>query len=119
MGKAFFSRVDASTSYSSLVVEAKRQIKAVNKPMNYEILCQIYVSAEQLRDVMDDIAIPRPLYRPYCWESVVTSAGIWRCIEIKCLYDMRGIVIYTAGRSFPLYAAPLIHMENNDEQALL
>lgn len=105
--RAFFSRVDVTTSYSSLVIEAKRQMKVANRPMNYKIIAQIYVPDEQFNIIIHNVITPIPQYIPYYINSITSSTGIWQCIEVKSTSDIRGIVVYMGGRTFPLYAAPL------------
>ncbi len=109
MRRAFFSRVDVATSYSSLVLEAKRQIEGANKPMNYTIISQIYVPDEQFNIVMKNIITPLPQYIPHYINSITSLTGIWQCIEVKSTSDSRGIIVYMGGRTFPLYAAPLLN----------
>lgn len=105
--RAFFSRVNVATSYSSLVWDAKRQMEAANKPMNYTTISQIYVPDEQFIMVMNNIITPLPQYIPHYINSITSLTGIWQCIEVKSTSDIRGIIVYMGGRTFPLYAAPL------------
>lgn len=113
MGKAFFSRVELNTVFSSLVTEAKQQIEAGHKPINYSVVTEIYLPKEEFDAVMNNISIPVPQYRVHGKNSITSPEGEWQCIEVKCLSDIRAVVIYTAGRTFPLYAAPILY--KNDQ----
>jgi len=113
MGKAFFSRVELNTAFSSLAAEAKRQIEAGHKPIDYGVVTEIYLPKEEFCAVMDNISLPMPQYQAHCRKSVTSHEGAWQCIEVKCLSDIRAVVVYTAGRTFPLYAAPILY--RNDQ----
>lgn len=112
MGKAFFSRVDQNTVFSSLVTEASQQIEAGHKPIDYSVVTEIYLPKEEFNAVMNNISLSIPQYRAYCKKSVTSSEGKWQCIEVKCLSEIRAIVIFTAGRTFPLYAAPILYKKD-------
>lgn len=114
MRKAFFSRVDNTTSFSSLMAEASRQMKAANKAMYYEVISQIYVPNEQFSVIMNSVGTPIPQYEPHYKYSIASPMGIWQCIEVKCVSDIRVLVVYMAGRTFPLYAAPIMHIKNQE-----
>lgn len=53
-------------------------------------------------------AIPISQYKDHYRSSTTSVNGVWQCIEVKCLTDIRAIAVYTAGRTFPLYAAPIL-----------
>lgn len=108
MRKAFFLRVEGNTTFSSLVTGAKKQMDAGHKPLNYSVVAEIYLPKKEFDKVMDNISFPLLQYRACCRKSVTSSEGVWQCLELKCLFDVRAAVVYMAGRSFPLYAAPIL-----------
>lgn len=108
MKKAFFSRVEINMSFASLMAEAKQQMKAGYKPIDYEVITEIYLSQEEFCTLMNKISLPISQYKDHYRSSTTSVNGVWQCIEVKCLTDIRAIAIYTAGRTFPLYAAPIL-----------
>lgn len=107
--QAFFSRVKFSTSYSSLEAESKQQFKFGHKPIMFEIISDIFLDKEEFEKVMNNVSTPLSQYRVCCRDSITSPQGVWRCIAVKCSSDKRAIAVYTAGRTFPLYAAPISH----------
>lgn len=57
---------------------------------------------------MNKISLPISQYKDHYRSSTTSVNGVWQCIEVKCLTDIRAIAVYTAGRTFPLYAAPIL-----------
>ena len=55
MKKAFFSRVEINMSFASLIAEAKQQMKAGYKPIDYEVITEIYLSQEEFCTLMNKI----------------------------------------------------------------
>ena len=108
MKKAFFSRVEINMSVASLIAEAKQQMKAGYKPIDYEVITEIYLSQEEFCTLMNKISFPISQYKDHYRRSITSVNGVWQCIEVKCLTDVRAIAVYTAGRTFPLYAAPIL-----------
>lgn len=108
MARAFFSRVEPNTSFPSLITNAQSQIEAGRKPLDYNIIAEIFLSKAEFDEVLNNISLSIPQYKAHYVSSVASPDGVWQCIEIKCLFDDRTVIIYTAGRTFPLYAAPRI-----------
>lgn len=90
------------------MAEAKQQMKAGYKPIDYEVITEIYLSQEEFCTLMNKISLPISQYKDHYRSSTTSVNGVWQCIEVKCLTDIRAIAVYTAGRTFPLYAAPIL-----------
>ena len=97
MKKAFFSRVEINMSFASLMAEAKQQMKAGYKPIDYEVITEIYLSQEEFCTLMNKISLPISQYKDHYRSSTTSVNGVWQCIEVKCLTDIRAIAVYTAG----------------------
>lgn len=112
MARAFFSRVESNTSFSTLITNARHQIEAGHKALDYNIIAEVYLSKEEFDVVINNISLSVSQYKTHYTKSVTSPDGIWQCIEVKCSFDVRSVIIYTAGRTFPLYAAPLPLVDN-------
>lgn len=106
MPKGFFSRVIPNMSFSLLLTKAMHQRKSGIKPMEYIIIDEVYLQATEFEDMLMDISRPISRYGANYSYSIASPEGTWKCIEFKCLHDLRALVVYTSGRSLPLYAAP-------------
>lgn len=73
--------------------------------MEYIELVNISVEQDEFKNICSDISIPRSCYQQYAHQSVSDLNGKWQCIIIKNIHNTQSLVLYTAGRLFPLYAA--------------
>ena len=55
MKKAFFSRVEINMSFASLIAEAKQQMKAGYKPIDYVVTTEFYLYQEESCRLMNNI----------------------------------------------------------------
>lgn len=65
----------------------------------------IVVDQEEFDQLCNDISSARSCYQNYAHQSTATLDGKWKCIIIKNQHNEKRIILYTAGRMFPLYAA--------------
>ena len=105
MRLAHFSKVRKSTSWNGLLEVTQAQMLKKCKPLCYNILIELCVPFPEFDHFVHNLSMPNPLYLQYALDSVPDKTGIWNCIVIICESDKREIAIYTAGRTFPLYAA--------------
>lgn len=94
------------------------ELKATNYDlilMDYDLASKItgahVISAIRDANILTDmnkISFPISQYKDHYRRSITSVNGVWQCIEVKCLTDVRAIAVYTAGRTFPLYAAPIL-----------
>jgi hypothetical protein len=108
MPVAHFSRVVDDTCLQNLLVASQTQNERKCKPLHYETLIDLSLSISDFESIAVAIARPHPCYLPYAFRSVADNHGIWRCILVRNQLDDRKIVLYTAGRTFPLYAALIV-----------
>ena len=110
MQKGFFSRVTPNMHFSLLLTKAIHQYQLALKPVEYIVIEKIYLQMLEFENMLMDISKPISQYGVNFSGSITSPAGIWNCIEFKCYEDPRSLIVYTSGRSLPLYAAP--HQEN-------
>ena len=106
MPKGFFSRVISGMSFSTLQIKARNQYELGLNPIEYIVIDSIFFKAIEFETVLLDISVPVSQYGANYSSSITSQSGIWNCIEFKCLHDPRSLIVYTAGRTLPLYAAP-------------
>lgn len=73
--------------------------------MEYSEVVAIVISKSEFDAICNDISIPNPCYFRFAPQSVARLNGIWNCIILQNAQDTRKIILYTAGRVYPLYAA--------------
>lgn len=105
MPEALFSRVLDNTNWDYLYKTMLVQKKQKCKPLHYKTLAEISLPKTEFNILVNELANPHPCYLPYSLQSIADDDGIWNCILIDNKIDNRKIALYTAGRTFPLYAA--------------
>ena len=110
MPTGFFSRVTPNISFSLLLTKAMHQRNEGLKPIEYIVVDKVYLQVMEFENMLMDISKPISQYSAKYPRSITSPKGIWNCIEFKCPHDIRSIIVYTSGRSLPLYAAP--HQES-------
>ena len=100
-----FSRVYKGTSSTDLKVKAQLQISRKCKEIEYTELISILVAQEEFDLICNDISRVRSCYQKYAHQSTTSSDGKWKCIIIKNSNNKQKIILFTAGRICPLYAA--------------
>ena len=100
-----FSRVYNETSWQKL--RKQKHLQKINncKKLEYIELITISVSQSKFNLICKDISKPHSCYQKYAALSLADLNGIWRCIIINNAHDRKNLILYTAGRSYPLYAA--------------
>lgn len=101
----YFSRVYKGTSW--LELKANRQLQISRKCKKIEYLDLVTIAVEQVEFdlICNDVSLARNCYQKYARQSIATLDGKWKCIIIKNQYRKEKIILYTAGRMYPLYAA--------------
>ena len=105
MPRGYFFRIYNETSLNDL--KAKKTIqKAKNcKQMEYEELVSLYLSANDFECVCSNLLNAAEYCIEYSNQSTAGLNGKWRCIILENTITGEQLIIYTGGRSFPLYAA--------------
>jgi len=100
-----FSRVYKGTSWADLKANKRLQIARNCKELEYYELITVTVDQAEFDQICNDVSCTRPCYQKYAYQSLPTSDGKWNCIVIKNRQSEQKIILYTAGRMYPLYAA--------------
>ena len=100
-----FSRVYKGTALADLKAKEQLRISGKCKEVEYTELISIVVDQEEFDQLCNDISSARSCYQNYAHQSTATLDGKWKCIIIKNQHNEQRIILYTAGRMFPLYAA--------------
>lgn len=100
-----FSRVFDGTTWSDLKVNTKLQTSNKCKKLEYVELVLVAVEQYEFDIMCNDLSKSRDCYQKYADKSVAGLDGKWKCIVIENIQSKKKIIIYTAGRKYPLYAA--------------
>ena len=100
-----FSRVYKGTSWADLKANEQLQISRKCKKLEYTELISIVVDQEEFNLICSDMSNARNCYQKYTHQSITALNGKWKCIIIKNKHSMQRIILYTAGRTYPLYAS--------------
>ena len=100
-----FSKICKSISGSKIKANTLLQITNNCKKIEYLKLIDIVISKPEFDAICKDISIPSLCYQKFAPQSVAGADGIWRCIILQNMQDTRKLILYTAGRIYPLYAA--------------
>ena len=107
MQAAYFLKVTPQTTILDLRENAISQIKHGHKAVQFNMIGEVCLSASDFEQFSDKISAPISDVN-LCTKSVTTREGRLNCINIKCNTDDRNVVVYTGGRTIPLYAAILL-----------
>jgi hypothetical protein len=105
MPKAYFIKINNDTTWANIVNAIKVQIANSRKQLEYNSIIELSIDKSDFDSLATSICKPHTLYSKWCSASLANDNGIWNCITISCKHDKRKMVIYTAGRTFPLYAS--------------
>lgn len=105
MPKAYFIKVNDDITWSDILKLTQYQINNSCKPLQYNFIAKIILQKDNFDNLQTCIAQPLEYLASYANESIVDSNGLWNCITIGCASDERSIIVYTAGRTIPLYVA--------------
>ena len=105
MNKAYFYKVDNSTSWLSLMNKTNHSILLGKKPLYYKSVCKILLNENEFDAVCDKIISASSYCSEHYFLSNTDCTGIRNCLELLCNRGTKRIIIYTSGNAVPLYAA--------------
>lgn len=111
MPKAYFVKVNEGITWSDVLKLTQFQINNFRKQLQYISIADLILQKKDFESLIASIARPHPVFISLAAHSIADSNGVWNCITIRCASDVRSIIIYTAGRTIPLYVA--VNMENH------
>lgn len=100
-----FSKVYKGTSWDELKANKLLQVARNCRELEYSELVTITVEQAEFDQMCNDVSCMRPCYRKYANQSLASLDGKWKCIVIDNEKSKQRIILYTAGRMYPLYAA--------------
>ena len=107
MNTAYFVKVSDNLSWNALKEKVRRLQETDCRPLPFVISEKISVSFREFDSISENLRKPGDCYAPYTSQSLPDSHGIWHCILIESPEDSGNLLLYTAGRAWPLYASVL------------
>ena len=101
--EAYFVKVDILVKFDELYHLIQLQKEKSRKKIKYNSLTEISININQFEYLKKNISKPNPSYALWSSQSVADNKGIWNCITIKCDTKSQIIIVFTGGRTFPLY----------------
>lgn len=92
-------------SWADLKANEQLQLSRKCKTLEYVELISIGVAQKEFDLICNDVSSARSCYQKYTHQSIATLDGKWKCIIIKSQHSKQKIILYTAGRIYPLYAS--------------
>lgn len=105
MPKAYFIKVNDSMPFLEILKSTKYQNNNLRKQLQYNSIAEIILQKDDFESLIASISQPHQSLASFANKSIADYNGIWNCITIRCASDERSIIIYTAGRTIPLYVA--------------
>ena len=100
-----FSKINLGTTLSSIKETMVVQKTNKSKKLEYSVITTITISPDEFETICNDISKPHVCYRNFTNQSIPSPEGKWRCIIIRNSQNHDSLILYTAGRLFPLYAS--------------
>lgn len=100
-----FSKIFTGTTLADLKTNNELQTAQNCRRIEYIELVSINIEQPEFDLLCRDISKPQCCYQKYVFDSRADSSGRWNCIVIKCKPNKQKIILYTAGHTYPLYAA--------------
>lgn len=114
MPKAYFVKVNDGITWSDVLKLTEAQVNNSIKQLQYISFANLILQKNDFESLIACITQPHPSLASFVNESIVDANGVWKCITIRCTSDARNIVIYTAGRTIPLYVAVNVNDDNKN-----
>lgn len=105
MHKAYFTKIDPSTTFKDLAEFSKNQIQKNRTAEEFREIVNISLSERSFNVLEQNIYDYNEPYLRFSNESISDSTGRLQCIVISNNSNTKKLALYTAGRTFPLYGA--------------
>lgn len=105
MPKAYFAKVYKDTTWIDVLSALQTQMDNSRKKLEYSIIAELSLNNVDFDNLIASIFKPHPSYASWSSQSKPDKNGIWNCIAIRCTSDTRRVIVYTSGRTFPLYVS--------------
>ena len=101
----YFTKVCEDISWEDLKKITKKQIANNCRQLEYNEIITITLSKTEFDNVCHNISKPHTSYLQFAPLSIANAQGIWNCITLIDKQTNNKLILYTAGRIFPLYVA--------------
>jgi len=105
MAEAYFVKINKDTTWTDVLNAIQNQIDNSRKKLKYTSITELSLNKFDFDDLKASISQPHPSYARWASQLRPDENGIWNCITIKCTSDAENVIIYTSGRTFPLYVS--------------
>lgn len=113
MARAHFVKVNEGITWNKILELSQNQINNSIKSLEYISIAELILKKEDFQDIKSCISCPHPSFISLAEQSITGSNGIWKCITIHCDFEIHDIIIYTSGRTIPLYVAIIEKRRDN------
>ncbi len=100
-----FSKVHRGISWSTIQENTRLQNSNHCQKIAYTEIAAVTLSESEFKTICRDISKPHPCYQQFAPLSLAKEDGTWQCISLIEPIANQKIILYTAGRKWPLYAA--------------
>lgn len=104
-----FTKVFEEISWDELKEKTKQQTANNCRQLEYKEVITITLSKTEFDIICNNISKPYACYQKFASLSIANAQGIWNCITLIDKQTKNKLILYTAGRPFPLYAAMFEH----------
>jgi hypothetical protein len=105
MPDAHFIKVRDNMHWKDIVRLAEAVRSKGCKPIPYNIIAKVTLAPSEFELLTGSLSHPNHNYLQYTSKSIPTKNGVWNCISMRKRSSNVEILLYTAGRTFPLYFA--------------
>jgi hypothetical protein len=103
MLNAYFVKAENTFRQLKQSVEIAKNNKA--SPLNYHLVGRIEMDSQDYLAFISNMMVPNKHIIKYSSQLIPDEAGIWNCVIICSEIDSNNIIVYTAGRTQPLYSS--------------
>ncbi|GHU82366.1 hypothetical protein AGMMS50284_4110 [Clostridia bacterium] len=107
MDTALFIKASNGLTLASASQQINQQRLKGSKQIIYNPIVSLQLDEISFSSVVNPIFQVNDIYNKYGAESVAGKDGTWNCIVINNLSSSEKMVIYTGGRTIPLYLSYL------------
>lgn len=105
MPSAHFVKVYRNISWDDIVYLTQAMKNQGCKPLLYKVIAEVILTKDEFGQLSKSISKPNSHYLEHVNRSMPSEKGIWNCISVKQSSTSIELLLYTAGRTFPLYLA--------------
>ena len=103
--EAYFVKINKGITWEQVLQLTQEQIKNSRKRLQYISVATLTLPQMDFQNIISYISCPHPAFISLCNQSITDNSGIWNCITLHSVMENYDVVIFTAGRTFPLYVA--------------